>query len=148
MSAKIKPDHLPEFRSMYKHCFGVWSKNHEEAAKFFGVSVQTCRRWYTGEPHPLAHRLLTIHYKGYLPFTAAWRHAYIDKDGNVNTPHGSCRPSDLAFVHRYKWAAEQNAKQVQQLRDKLKEYQEGTTLKMIQHTTDYLNRLVKEYTGQ
>jgi len=54
----------------------------------------------------------------------------------------------LAFVHRYKWAAEQNAKQVQQLRDKLKEYQEGTTLKMIQHTTDYLNRLVKEYTGQ
>jgi len=97
-------------------------------------------------PHPSAYRYLAVHNAGYLPLTNGWRHCRIDKDGVLHTPHGNCNACDIAMLWRYKWSAEQSAKQLKTTRDKLKEITSGTRYKMLLHTADYLNRLVTELT--
>ncbi|EHR42667.1 hypothetical protein AJE_00720 [Alishewanella jeotgali KCTC 22429] len=149
MKLQLKKQVLPEFAEMYVACFGVWPKKHKLAAEFFGVSEQTAKRWYeTNNPSLVAHRYLTVHYRGYLPLTGAWQFCRIDKDGILHTPHGVCSPGDITMLWRYKWSAEQNARQYQKAKQKLKDLQSGTQLKMLRHTADYLNRLVLELTQE
>jgi hypothetical protein len=140
------PELLPDFRSLYVNAFGMDEENHKKASVFFGTTASECESWFNDKPHPVAHRYLSVHCKGYLPYNTNWSDCYIDKDGTVVTPWGNCRPSDLAFLHRHKWSAEQTRIQLAKCRQKLAEIQSGTKIKMIIHTTDYLNRLIKELT--
>ena len=64
----------------------------------------------------------------------------------MHTPHGNCTAGDVAMLWRFKWTAEQSAKQLKATRDKLKDITNGTKYKMLLHTADYLNRLVIELT--
>uniref|UniRef100_UPI00404868FB hypothetical protein n=1 Tax=Rheinheimera sp. TaxID=1869214 RepID=UPI00404868FB len=138
---------LPDFRQMYTSAFGFWEKKHKIAADFFGISEQTAKRWYeTNTPHPSAYRYLAVHNAGYLPLTHGWLHYRIGNDGLLHTPHGSCTAGDIAMLWRYKWTAEQSTKQLRATREKLKDITSGTKYKMLLHTADYLNRLVKEFT--
>jgi hypothetical protein len=92
----------------------------------------------------MEHFYLVAQCAGYLPLTNGWRHCHIDKDGIMHTPHGNCTTGDLAMLWRYKWTAEQSATQLKATRDKLKDITSGTKYKMLLHTADYLNRLVKD----
>lgn len=74
----------------------------QKAAKFFQVTTKTIGRWQKGTPCPIAKKLLSVAYRGYLPQDGPWKKCHINNDGNVVTPWGVCRPSDLAFVHHYK----------------------------------------------
>ena len=47
-------------------------------------------------------------------------------------------------VIAYKWTAEQSAKQLKTAREKLQDITSGKKYKMLLHTADYLNRLVKD----
>ncbi|WP_166839514.1 hypothetical protein [Rheinheimera pleomorphica] len=96
-------------------------------------------------PHPSAYRYLVVHNASYLPLSKGWSSFRIDSDGVLDTPHGNCTAGDIAMLWRYKWTAEQTAKQLKAAREKLKEITSGTKYKMLLHTADYLNRLVKEF---
>lgn len=143
---RSRPEQLPDFRTLYRQAFGMNEENHQNAAYFFGVPVSECKAWYETTPHPVAHRYLSVHCKGYLPYNTHWSESYIDTDGSIVTPWGRCRPSDVAFFHRNKWANETTRMQLVKYREKLAELQSGTKMKMLIHTADYLNRLVKELT--
>jgi hypothetical protein len=143
---RLKAERLPDFKTLYLRAFGMHETKHVLASEFFGVSPDICKSWFDSLPHPTAHRYLCVHCKGYLPYNTHWADCYIDEDGSVVTPWGLCRPSDLAFHHRNKWAAEATRRQLARYREKLAEYQTGTKMKMLLHTADYLNRLVKELT--
>jgi len=52
------------------------------------------------------------------------------------------------MLWRYKWAAEQSAKQLKATKEKLKDITSGNKYKMLLHTADYLNRLVQEFSTQ
>lgn len=138
---------LPEFNQMYTSCFGFWQQKHKMASDFFGVSEQTCKRWFeTNSPPLMAHRYLAVHHRGYLPVTGGWLHCHIDSKGVLHTPHGSCTAGDIAMLWRYKWTAQQSAKQLKTTREKLSDITSGTKYKMLLHTADYLNRLVQDFT--
>ncbi len=144
---KTRAENLPDFRGLYIKAFGMDEHKHENAADFFGVSAAECETWYNGKPHPAAHRYLSVHCKGYLPYNTHWSDCYINLDGMVITPWGNCRPSDIAFFHRNKWANENTRHQLAKCREKLSELQTGAKMKMLLHTADYLNRLVKDLTS-
>lgn len=76
--------------------------NVNKAAEFFNVTTKTISRWQKGKPCSIAKKLLSVAYRGYLPQDGPWKKCHINKDGDVVTPWGICRPSDLAFVHHYK----------------------------------------------
>jgi len=144
---RLRTERLPEFKSLYLRAFGMGQTKHVLASEFFGVSPEVCKNWFETFPHPTAHRYLCVHCKGYLPYNTHWADCYIDDHGSVVTPWGLCRPSDLAFHHRNKWASEATRRQLVLYREKLAEYQSGLKMKMLVHTADYLNRLVKELTS-
>lgn len=141
---KIRPEKLVDFRELYYDAFGFGDGRHERAAEFFGVPVAECQRWHDERPHPTAHRYLQVHCKGYLPYNTNWKECRIREDGMVMTPWGNCMPSDMAFLHRHKWSAEQTRQQLVKYRRELDEFRSGTKLKMILHTANYLSRLVSE----
>ena len=92
-----------------------------------------------------AHRYLQAHCKGYFPYHPAWRDMYIDSEGWLNTPHGSCTSGDVAMIWRYKWSMQNSSMQIKILRAQLQELKSGSTAKMIVHTVDYLSRLVSKF---
>lgn len=141
---KIRPERLDDFRNLYYDAFGYGDGRDERAAEFFGVSVEECKQWHDVKPHPVAHRYLQVHCKGYLPYNTNWKDCRIRPDGMVMTPFGNCMPSDMALLHRRKWSAEQTRQQLVKCREQLKELRSGTKMKMVLHTADYLNRLVRE----
>ena len=141
---KIRPERLDDFKNLYYDSFGYGEGNHERAAEFFGVPVSECKKWHDEKPHPVAHRYLQVHCKGYLPYNTNWKECRIRPDGMVMTPFGNCMPSDMALLHRRKWSAEQTRQQLVRCREQLKELRSGTKMKMVLHTADYLNRLVRE----
>ena len=144
---RSRPEQLPDFKNLYHKAFGMHDEKHREAAYFFGVPESECKAWYEKTPHPTAHRYLSVHCKGYLPYNTHWADSYIDFDGSIVTPWGLCKPSDLAFFQRNKWSNEATRLQLVRYREKLAELQSGTKMKMLIHTADYLNRLVKELTS-
>ncbi len=141
---KIRPERLEDFKNLYYDAFGYGEGRDERAAEFFGVPASECKKWHDERPHPVAHRYLQVHCKGYLPYNTNWKECRIREDGMVMTPWGNCMPSDMAFLHRNKWSAEQTRRQLVKYREQLEELRSGTKMKMILHTADYLNRLVRE----
>lgn len=146
---KPKAEKLNDFQELYKQAFGLDYDKHARASKFFGVDQRTCRRWFdSGESHPSAHRLLQVHCSGYLPYSNGWQNMTIDETGTLHTPYGSCTAGDIALLWRFKWSAEQSRRQLLELKKKVSDIQSDSKTKMLIHTADYLNRLVKEITGQ
>ena len=46
---------------MYLDSFGFWEKRHKVASEFFGVSEQTCKRWYDANNAPITQ--ITVHHE-------------------------------------------------------------------------------------
>lgn len=145
---KIRPERLDDFKNLYYDAFGYGEGNHERAAEFFGVPASECQKWHDERPHPVAHRYLQVHCKGYLPYNTNWKECRIRPDGMVMTPFGNCMPSDMALLHRRKWSAEQTRQQLVRCRQQLHDLRSGVKMKMLIHTADYLNRLLRELTEE
>lgn len=99
------------------------------------------------ETHATAHRYLQVHCKGDLPYHPDWRDMYIDSEGWLNTPHGRCASGDVALLWRFKWSAAQSHRKAAELKSKVDAMQTEAKIKMLLHTAEYLNRLVKEISG-
>jgi hypothetical protein len=145
---KLRPERLDDFKNLYYDAFGYGDGKHERASEFFGVPVSECKLWHDTKPHPVAHRYLQVHCKGYLPFNTNWKECRIMPDGMVMTPFGNCMPSDMALLHRRKWSAEQTRQQLVRCRQQLHDLRSGVKMKMLIHTADYLNRLLRELTEE
>lgn len=104
-----------EFNNKFSDMF---KGDYHNAADFFGRSERTVRRWIKDKPCPTAKKLLDIAHRGYLPNTKPWNNCSINDEGNMVTPWGVCRPSDLAFVHHYKNHARLQTKVLKNYRDK------------------------------
>lgn len=143
----VVPERLMDFRNIYLDAFGMDEHKHDRASYFFGVPAEECQRWYEGHPHPTAHRYLQVHAKGYLPYNTNWKDCYIRLDGMIVTPYGNCSPSEIAFLHRNKWASEQTRMQLKRAKDTIEKYKSDPNRKMIEHTVSYLYRLIIEPKG-
>jgi hypothetical protein len=99
----------------------MFKGDYHNAAEFFGRSERTVRRWIKDKPCPTAKKLLDIAHRGYLPNDKPWNKCSINSEGNMETPWGVCRPSDLAFVHHYKNHARLQTKVIKNYRESNKE---------------------------
>lgn len=92
--------------------------------------------------NPMQQRIVICRFtaKATFPIT----HMYIDSEGWLNTPHGRCTSGDVALLWRFKWSAAQSQRKATELKAKIESMQSDSKMKMLIHTADYLNRLVKE----
>ncbi|TMP88348.1 hypothetical protein CWC05_02625 [Pseudoalteromonas ruthenica] len=100
-----------------KQLRSIYGFDYQRASDELGVSERQVKRYIqTGKPTKTIKNLVGIIYRGYLPATGPWSHFRIRHDNLLETPWGLTKPSDVAFVHRYKW----NARESRELYDKLK----------------------------
>ena len=112
---------LPDGNTLFDELFSKGDTWHfDKAAAYLMTPVKTIRHWRrTGNFPAMARKLMFIKVRGFLPYTKKWRQCYFDDDENMVTPWGVCRPSDVAFVHRHKWNAEQTREQLNRLKASL-----------------------------
>lgn len=97
--------------------FEVFGTDYKAAAVFFGVSSRTCRRWYATDSAPApAFKLLKLKAGGLIICAESWRDTRMTTSNELLTPYGICKPSDLAFIHKYKWIAKANKQQYDNLK--------------------------------
>ena len=115
MSDSNLPDTYLIFESLFKT--GLNKIDWPRACDYLDTPEKSVRRWYLEKKFPnMARKLLIIKFRGFLPYTKNWQNCRFDKDENIVTPYGTCRPSDIAFVHRYKWLSEQANEQLKALK--------------------------------
>lgn len=115
----MKDKNAPPAHTIFIDLFTIGSNkiNWIAAADYLDTPEKTIRRWHFEKKFPaMATKLLLIKYRGFLPYTAKWKNCYFDQDENIVTPYGVCQPSDLAFVHRYKWMGEQSRAELKSLK--------------------------------
>lgn len=101
-------------------------------AKELGVNYTTITRWIKSDSI-VKHlkEYLIIKARGYLPNQGIWRECYFDAELNLVTPYGVCKPSDIAFVHRYKWFASKSSIRISSLESQLSALSDDDVLNEI-----------------
>lgn len=83
---------IPAPHIVFEHLFktGLSKINYKSAAEYLQTPESTVRRWYADKKFPsMAVKLMEIKFRGYLPYTKAWKMIYFDLDDNLVTPHVS-----------------------------------------------------------
>lgn len=116
----LNTDNLPRtsliFESLFKK--GLHKIDWIAAGDWLDTPEKTIRRWYLEDKFPaMATKLLVIKWRGFLPYSNKWQDCRFDENENIVTPYGVCKPSDIAFVHRYKWQGENANTQLRELKD-------------------------------
>ena len=95
----------------FKHEFKKrYGSNYELASKELGKSVRTLQRYIKNNKCDLTVKyLLTSLNQEYIH--PDWKSCYWRSDGNLNTPYGIVRYSDVLLVHRYKWHSKVSCEQ-------------------------------------
>ncbi len=58
-------------------------------------------------------------YRGDRPLTGPWSECRISREDNLLlTPWGKVKPSDVQFVHRYKWSAKTSEERYKKIKEK------------------------------
>jgi hypothetical protein len=110
------PDTYLIFESLFK--IGLNKVDWLAACDWLDTPEKTIRRWYLEKRFPaMATKLLIIKWRGFLPYSNKWKDCRFDKDENIVTPYGVCKPSDIAFIHRYKWQGQHANEQLKALKD-------------------------------
>jgi hypothetical protein len=133
----------PPTTDMFNHLFqnGNGKVDWLAACEWLDTPEKTVRRWHLEKRFPsMASKLILIKFRGFLPFTKKWQSCRFDKDENIVTPYGLCRPSDIAFVHRYKWMGEQS-------REELKHIKESQDIKNQELLANEVVQKMKELTA-
>ena len=98
---------MSNFKLQFVTLFGY---DYAKGAKELGVSERQVRRYVkANKASKPVEKLIWIMYRGYLPDTGPWAECSISYHNNVmTTPWGKVKPSDVQFVHRYKWSAKEH----------------------------------------
>ena len=98
---------MGNFKLQFVTLFGY---DYAKGAKELGVSERQVRRYVNAnKASKPVEKLIWIMYRGYLPSTGPWAECSISYHNNVmTTPWGKVKPSDVQFVHRYKWSAKEH----------------------------------------
>lgn len=98
---------MGNFKLQFVTLFGY---DYAKGAKELGVSERQVRRYVkANKASKPVEKLIWIMYRGYLPDTGPWAECSISYHNNVmTTPWGKVKPSDVQFVHRYKWSAKEH----------------------------------------
>ena len=101
----------------FKHEFKKrYGSNYELASKELGKSVRTLQRYIKNNKCDLTVKyLLTSLNQEYIH--PDWKSCYWRSDGNLNTPYGIVRYSDVLLVHRYKWHSQVSGEQLRKLKE-------------------------------
>jgi len=107
---------MGNFKLQFVTLFGY---DYAKGAKELGVSERQVRRYVkANKASKPVEKLLWIMYRGYLPDTGPWAECSISYHNNVmTTPWGKVKPSDVQFVHRYKWSAKEHETMYKTLKD-------------------------------
>ena len=103
--------------------FGIrYGSDYERAEKELGKSVRTLKRYVQKNECDSTVRILLFHLQNKL-IHPQWDDCYWTPEGNIKTPFGLTKYSDVLLVHRYKWHSEtasRKIKQMQQYEDEKK----------------------------
>jgi len=110
---------MGNFKLQFVTLFGY---DYAKGAKELGVSERQVRRYVkANKASKPVEKLLWIMYRGYLPDTGPWAECSISYHNNVmTTPWGKVKPSDVQFVHRYKWSAKEHETMYKKLKSETK----------------------------
>lgn len=110
---------MSNFKLQFVTLFGY---DYAKGAKELGVSERQVRRYVkANKASKPVEKLLWIMYRGYLPDTGPWAECSISYHNNVmTTPWGKVKPSDVQFVHRYKWSAKEHESMYKKLKSETK----------------------------
>lgn len=102
------------FRSEFYKRYG---NDYELASLELGKSTRTLQRYFsTNECDLTVQHLLTMLNGQWVHPT--WDNCYWRSDGNLNTPYGVTRYSDVLLVHRYKWHSDAANHNLKRIKDK------------------------------
>jgi hypothetical protein len=116
----LNTSNLPETHLIFESLFKVGIKKIDwvAAGDWLDTPDKTIRRWYSDRKFPpMATKLLIIKWRGFLPYSRLWKDCRFDEHENIVTPYGVCKPSDIAFIHRYKWQGQHANEQLRTLKD-------------------------------
>lgn len=110
---------MSNFKLQFVTLFGY---DYAKGAKELGVSERQVRRYVkANKASKPVEKLIWIMYRGYLPDTGPWAECSISYHNNVmTTPWGKVKPSDVQFVHRYKWSAKEHETMYKKLKSESK----------------------------
>lgn len=110
---------MGNFKLQFVTLFGY---DYAKGAKELGVSERQVRRYVkANKASKPVEKLIWIMYRGYLPDTGPWAECSISYHNNVmTTPWGKVKPSDVQFVHRYKWSAKEHETMYKMLKEQHK----------------------------
>jgi len=110
---------MGNFKLQFVTLFGY---DYAKGAKELGVSERQVRRYVkANRASKPVEKLIWIMYRGYLPDTGPWAECSISYHNNVmTTPWGKVKPSDVQFVHRYKWSAKEHETMYKALKEQHK----------------------------
>ncbi|MBL4703842.1 MAG: hypothetical protein JKY54_04935 [Flavobacteriales bacterium] len=102
----------------------LFGYDYAKGAKELGVSERQVRRYVkANKASKPVEKLIWIMYRGYLPDTGPWAECSISYHNNVmTTPWGKVKPSDVQFVHRYKWSAKEHESMYKKLKSETQFY--------------------------
>jgi hypothetical protein len=137
----------PETHHIFCHLFEVKNQiDWAAAVEYLDTPEKTIRNWYLKKQFPnMAKKLLLIKFRGFLPYTQKWKDCHFDKDENIVTPYGTCRPSDIAFVHRYKWQGEQSRTELANLKKSSDIINQALLAKQISAKIQELQSLTSQF---
>lgn len=93
-----------------------YGSNYELASTELGKSVRTLQRYYQADKcEPTVQILMQLLTQSYVH--PSWHDCYWQPDGNLATPYGVTRYSDVLLVHRYKWHSENAGNQIKKLKN-------------------------------
>jgi len=112
---------MGNFKLQFVTLFGY---DYAKGAKELGVSERQVRRYVkANKASKPVEKLIWIMYRGYLPDTGPWAECSISYHNNVmTTPWGKVKPSDVQFVHRYKWSAKEHESMYKKLKSETQFY--------------------------
>jgi hypothetical protein len=143
----MSESNMPPAHVVFYDLFDVGNRiDCTAACEYLDTPEKTVRAWYLKKHFPaMATKLLFIKFRGFLPYTSKWKDCHFDKDENIVTPYGVCRPSDIAFVHRYKWSGEQSREELAKLKSSSDIINQGLLSNQISEKIQELQALTEQF---
>jgi hypothetical protein len=137
----------PATHHIFCHLFETGNRiDWTAAVEYLDTPEKTIRAWYLKKHFPaMAKKLLLIKFRGFLPYTKKWKDCHFDQDENIVTPYGVCRPSDIAFVHSYKWQGERSREELKRLKKSSEVINQGILSNQITEKIHELQALANQF---
>ena len=109
------------FKWEFSRRFGT---DYESASKELGKSPRTLKRYVQQDECDQTVKILLSKLQNEF-IHPNWDECYWLDDGNIRTPYGITKPSDIALVHRYKWHSQAASLKIKSLEKEIEELKNG-----------------------